>query len=127
MLLAAPTRASLLSAKFAPFVRLTPLNSLLFTLLVLIMYLSMYSVVTWRKDIECKDIEEAINGAAPGKLSVESVTQVIMRDMRPFLGLESLWFVCCSCRCRALSIPTSRPNGDATFTYSRWIQNKVWT
>lgn len=32
---------------------------------------------TWKKDVKVQDIEDAINGAAPGKLRVISVSEVI--------------------------------------------------
>ncbi|KAH6817306.1 hypothetical protein C2S51_000909 [Perilla frutescens var. frutescens] len=40
------------------------------------------SFYTWRKDVKVQDIEDAINAAAPGKIRVTSVSQVL-RDFHP--------------------------------------------
>lgn len=40
------------------------------------------SFYTWRKDVKALDIEDAINAAAPGKIRVTSVSQVL-RDFHP--------------------------------------------
>lgn len=34
---------------------------------------------TWRKDVKVVDIEDAINGAAPGKIRLVSVSQVSLQ------------------------------------------------
>lgn len=37
---------------------------------------------TWRKDVKCSDIEDAINSAAPEKLKVISVSEVAVDSLK---------------------------------------------
>lgn len=36
------------------------------------------NIDTWRKDAKAQDIEDAVNNAAPGKLRVVSISEVIL-------------------------------------------------